>query len=491
MLYLNTERTEQPCDPPEPALDGPLGEHLLGVMTPYGNWTPGDTNNIVLDYHQHGVGFSSNGFSSRFDLPGYRAVSVHPVWSFAVLFRLEDQGARSCVTYCERPDNTQICKLEVNRDGSANESMTLVVRDASNNLLILAGPSLGAGTIFDGKYHTAVVTQGAPNDIAIYLDGVLYTTYTSTNYNFNFGPVIPALAGDPFDGSQPAQYGGVYLEANWLRVLSADEAREFHNNPWQVCAAPGAMLTAVAAGGSAAPTGLSVETDSALALAGVQIRATGLAAETDNSLALTGVAIRPTGLAAEADSALGLTALHIRATGLSVEVDSSLALTGVSIRATGLAAETDSAFALAPLQLAPAGVAVEADSAFSLAALQIRAVGRSDENDSAFALTGGIAGGVGRADENDSALALAPVQIMAVGRADVQEVALALAGVQIRPVGLAADAETAFALTPLQVRQVGMAVELDLCVYTGGSAPAAAAQPSAHFIVTTGRLMAM
>lgn len=117
------------------------------------------------------------------------------------------------------------------------------------------------------------------------------------------------------------------------------------------------------------PVGLSTETDTALALAGVQRRAVGLSATTETALALAGVQRRAVGLATETDTALAL-------------------LPAVS-GGVGTASETDTALALAGLQRRPAGLATETGIALALQAVQRRAVGLATETDTALALTGG------------------------------------------------------------------------------------------------------
>ena len=288
-----------------------------------------------------------------------------------------------------------------------------------------------------------------------------------------------------------------YLHARWARPFSEAEARRLTGGRYAELFAPRVEDVFDPPGGAATPVGRADETDTAIALAGLQIRAAGRADETDAALALAAVQISATGRADEADSALALTPLQVTATGradetdaslplgsarlagLAAETDSALALAAVQVAATGLAAETDTALALAPVQATATGLAAEADAALPLAAVQLRAVGRSDEIDTALALV--APGGVGVAEEVDSALALAASQIRAVGlaaeedaalalapgaasavgQADELDVALTLAGVQILAVGMATESDAALALVPLQLLTVGLSLEID------------------------------
>lgn len=190
------------------------------------------------------------------------------------------------------------------------------------------------------------------------------------------------------------------------------------------------------ASGSSGSTGLASETDSALTLAGLQLRATGLSSETDAALALTGAQIRAAGIATETDAALALAAVQIAATGRADETDSALGLSSGASGAVGRAHETD--------------------SALGLTAKQIAGAGRSDETDTAQALTGAAVRAVGLSGEADAAFALAAVQSLAAGRADEADSALALLAAGPLPVGLAVETDQAFALTsPVADSQAG------------------------------------
>lgn len=111
--------------------------------------------------------------------------------------------------------------------------------------------------------------------------------------------------------------------------------------------------------------------------------------------------------------------------GRSDETDTALALAGKQIRAAGRSDETDIAIALLGKQLRVAGIAVETDSAFALPGVQIRAAGRADEVDTALAPSAFAGGPAGLAVETDTAFALPAKQIMSAGRADEIDTALA------------------------------------------------------------------
>lgn len=245
--------------------------------------------------------------------------------------------------------------------------------------------------------------------------------------------------------------------------------------------------------------GLASETDSALALAPVQIRAAGLSSETDTALALSGGQQGAVGVAVEADSALALSAVQIRATGTATETDTALALSAVvvvpqdapisSIRQRPGRGPYSFGRMFRPridaltnpnVQSAATGLASEADTAFARAAVQIKAAGLSVETDTAFALTGGVPGQVGAASETDTALALAAKQIRATGLSAEVDAALALTPMSIRVVGLAFETDTAFARAPGGPQPVGMAVETDTAFALGGGQTNPNSSPSAN-----------
>lgn len=111
----------------------------------------------------------------------------------------------------------------------------------------------------------------------------------------------------------------------------------------------------------------------------------GRADESDSAFALARLQIRATGRANETDTAIARAGLQLRGVGRSDEADSALALSGVQVRPLGLAIETDSAFALG--SASPVGMAVETDICIRIIAL---ALGMAVETDTALALAGRI-----------------------------------------------------------------------------------------------------
>lgn len=152
------------------------------------------------------------------------------------------------------------------------------------------------------------------------------------------------------------------------------------------------------------PVGMAVETGTALALAGKQIRAVGLATSADTALPLAGVQVRAVGLATGSETAIGLTARQIKAIGAATETSAAQALGGMHIRAVGLAAGAETAIALGSAR--PAGLATESGSALALGCVIVGVVGAVQETSTALALAAVQAAAVQAANETGEALAL-------------------------------------------------------------------------------------
>ena len=243
---------------------------------------------------------------------------------------------------------------------------------------------IAAGLTFS-QADTWVFSTG-PAGMQIWQNGILRASNTAnpsrTNAGGgNFGLRGNSSGGTSGDSGQWALFG--YAPVQW----SKDQNAAISANPWQLFAplprriwAPSAVV--------GTPVGIATETDTALTLAGRQLRTVGIAAESATAIAPAGVQIRPAGLAVESDTAQ--------------------TLAGRQMRAAGVATETDSAFSLGSGVSGGVGVATETDSALPLAGTQLRAVGLSLEIDASFALTSPemSSGPVGLAAEIDTAFSL-------------------------------------------------------------------------------------
>lgn len=344
--------------------------------------------------------------------------------------------------------------------------------DTTTPLDATATTATGTGTSAVNPASITPVTAGA---LVVAAGGGAASTgapYTTTDlYNF-----LSTVGVDSNDGEVGIGWrswtSGALDPAVWTGGTAGS------NDAW--CAVTLALRPAA----SGTPVGRSDETDSALALAGLQITATGLSTETETALALGGKQILATGVATEADSAQALTPVQLTATGRAnetdaaqalgsarpagqaSETDAAQALSGAQVAATGRADETDTAEALGVAR--PVGLATGTEAALALAAVQIAAAGLANETDSAQALAGvqGYAPGVGT--ETDSAQALSAVQIAATGRADETDTAFAEGATDVLPVGKGTETDTAAALAAVQIAAAGRAEETDAALALGG-----------------------
>lgn len=225
----------------------------------------------------------------------------------------------------------------------------------------------GVSNSFDGVAERTVITCAAGIGSNGSADYIAWINGSS------FGSVGGATFSNQANDNSYLGWDGVDSKTSGLLdefivfdgVLSDAEIAAYYRNPWQVFKRPsGFWMLPAAGGGASGPTGLATETDTALALAAVDIRPAGLATETDTALALS--APNGVGLATETDTALALAAVDVRAVGLVSEADSALALAAVQRAATGLAVETDTAFALFAVGPMPVGLAIETDFALAL-----------------------------------------------------------------------------------------------------------------------------
>lgn len=314
--------------------------------------------------------------------------------------------------------------------------------------------------------------HGDANLTAIREDGAYYVggSYAGSGPTFTAGDVV-CQDMDPAQGVRWRVNGGSW--SSWVSLPSgsawyflamvdprsdgqASQTENFGGSAFAQAVPSGSAGWDASAG---TPVGRADETDTAYALARLQIIATGRANETDTAYALAAKQIRATSLATETDTARALG----RAVGITraTETDTAYSLSPVAMRATGRADEADSAFARTAVQIASTGRANETDVALALTSGQSATVGLAIETDTAAALSALLVHGAGRADEADTAIALPSVHMRAAGLASEADEALARAPVSIRDVTAANENDAAYGLVPVQIRSVGIAAELD------------------------------
>lgn len=229
-------------------------------------------------------------------------------------------------------------------------------------------------------------------------------------------------------------------------------------------------------------TGVSTETDTALALSKLKIRATGVSTGTDSGLALGIAKLRAVSVSAETGTAIAGSVVRVVAAGLSAETGTALApdvsiIGGTHELPTGLSAETDAAIAPAALKIAASGVSGETGSALALTVTKRVSVGvasetdvatargwlsmRATETDSTFALAALKIAAVGSSPETDAALSLAAQKLISTGRADETGSSVALGVARVVAPGISPGTDAAFALSVTKIATVRGAEETD------------------------------
>lgn len=336
--------------------------------------------------------------------------------------------------------------------------------DAGNLRFINVGSSTQTAqtTVSTNTWYDIVAAGRSATDRALYVNGIaLATSTTSSTFGLNWtGVVFGANAnGSHLQGTQ-------FISADcavacWFQGWIDDATARQLSKDVLAIYKPRRIWVPVAEAAAAGAVGRADETDTALALAAVQILAAGVATEADTSLALAAVQVQATGRSDETDAAQALAAVQLTATGRADETGAAQSLAAVQIAVVGRADETDTALELAPNVSGVVGRADETDTALALAPVQIAAVGLAGEADVALALVPLAIAPVGLAIEVDAALALAARQSAGVGVAEEMDSALALGAATGYAAGLASEVDQAFSLTALQIGAVGLALEID------------------------------
>jgi hypothetical protein len=171
----------------------------------------------------------------------------------------------------------------------------------------------GATTLTGTSLATGSVTPSENNELVIYGCG-----YASSALSVSVGTMLDTAA---IIGGTSYGIGLAYEIQTTATARSPSWSWSSSNS----CSTT--IATFKATTGSSSPVGLSTETDTALALAGVQIAATGIALETDTALALTGITGTAPGIASESDTAFALAAVQKLLVGVATETDTALAPT--------------------------------------------------------------------------------------------------------------------------------------------------------------------
>lgn len=130
--------------------------------------------------------------------------------------------------YSERPNATAIIKLVINDLAGTNPR--LVIRNSASAITQLVA-NVGAN---DNKFHTVAGIKNGASSHAIYVDGKLSNSDTTTVAN-NFPTAsVPVFCNDQQASTTSYLSGGVNFVYTFSRALTSAEIASLHANPWQI-----------------------------------------------------------------------------------------------------------------------------------------------------------------------------------------------------------------------------------------------------------------
>ena len=216
----------QPVDRVVVDRSNPMARGLVGVMHPGSGPVVKDPLGDLLRIEGfQGFRSGSTTLGSPWAFPSVKPCSVNAQHSVFILFCTRSVPANRDVLYSERPNSTQIFKLTI---GSAG--ISYVYRNAGGGGL-LNEPVI---TAYDTSknIHAMCLVKAADNDRTLYVDDNLDTVTTSSGGAYN--AVVPVIAGDPHDSSQPITESCVALVYTFNRALSGREYRSLQKDPYQL-----------------------------------------------------------------------------------------------------------------------------------------------------------------------------------------------------------------------------------------------------------------
>ena len=369
----------------------PMGGTLVDLVNPQQVWTP--SGNAAIEPSTGGMAAALDGTDDFWSATGYPNITGNVGTFFLWCPEIGSPDSYGHVWFGTNTTSAlwfQVYPTASNVAAAFGQDITGIgvgssIFNSTNTALAWSSDGTAAGK----RFFFNGTSYGTPN-------GAAPTAFASGTKSVRFGAWI---GGNSWDCSGKAVIAGFTTD-----VWTAEHARLFYENPWQLFAQQ-SIWVPVSAGGGPTPVGLSAETDASLSLPAVQIKALGRADETDTAIALPAVQVAATGVAVEVDSAFALAAVQLQSVGLATETDTALALAAGSANAAGLAEETDSAIALAGVQITATGIALETDAALALTGIAGTAPGVAAETDAALALAAVQKMATGLAAETDEALA--------------------------------------------------------------------------------------
>lgn len=331
------------------------------------------------------------------------SMTSHSAVNFVQVGNTVQNGWNAYVWSALQP-STSVAASSASISNEQNAGQTFVIQEAASGVEILATSDALVLANIDPQVHQAprvylntTETKSGANEMTV------------TSYN---------LAGTSITFTDPA--GGL----SGSLKLGVENIRSQTIGWIDVTVNTGAGQTIEA--------GLSLETDSALAVGIAKGKDAGLTVETDSALTADKLKEKAVGLNAENDSAFGAGKLKEKSVGLATETDSAFAVTvfGSKIIEVGLAVETTTAFAVDTAKLLTPGLVVETDLSLAVTKLKVKNVGLGLESDLSLVATAIRAVSVGLATESDVSLPTSHARTKEVGLAVEIDTAFLVVGQQ-------------------------------------------------------------
>lgn len=233
----------------------------LSAYTPYSGQVRPNGSGAVLKMGADGLGFTTPVDANYWETTsGADCISTSPTWSVLVVVNGDPASHAGGTTYCERPNATQILKLNVNNDATGGNFPQLVLRDAGGaGLLFLQRGGSGYPNAYaTGRAIVGAARLGTTNH-RLYLNGDFIASNTSTTVPDNFAQAAATIGHDNQDSAEALDVESIPLILTVPRAWSDEEFARLSANPWQVFRqAPRIYyLGALGGGVSAALTGVA------------------------------------------------------------------------------------------------------------------------------------------------------------------------------------------------------------------------------------------
>lgn len=449
-------RYTQPQHPVEIDRSNPLGAKVVYASTLAGGYAYdsvakklGVNTAAVAKATPRGMALNFNGSSAYITLPTTNLVSGYPItvscWFekttsvSQIIYSLNGSGYNAIAGYT--PGN-----LNLSINGSSNPG------------------NLGYpfASIPAGWNHLVVVHYSG--SFTMYLNGADVTSLTTYSENWGQPAAGNHSIGQRLGGASARFFnGGIQDFIVFRGALSASEAQQVYQNPWQIFKSQSRRIWVAAAGGGdvTLPLGFVTEADSANSITSAKSRAIGQVSESDSVIGIGASKSVTLGLNVETNQAQAVALAKSAGLGITTETDTSFALLRSKLATIGQPIEADSANAVARSKTVTLGIVVETDSAPSLGAGISIAIGQVSESDTVTGIVAVKEKSTGQTVEVESVFAISLSKTLAIGLAIETDTALSLGTATIIPIGLVVEYNSATAITKVKVKAISQVIESD------------------------------